>query len=83
MVDGTTYYNSIYAHSKVLIYIDFYYHDNPDKEIIVIVDELGVPFEIPDNNDMDIKLMDTDLVNFSAKELRYYDDYIQDYISQN
>jgi hypothetical protein len=81
MVDGSITYNNIYAHSKRKIYIDFYYYDNPDKEKIGIIDDLGVSFEIKDNNDRDITLMDTELVNFSAKELRYYDDCLRYCIS--
>lgn len=73
LVDGSIAFNNIYAHSKRIIYIDFYYFDNPDKEKIGIIDDLGVSFEIKDNNDKDITLMDTELVNFSAKELRNYD----------
>lgn len=74
MVDGSIMKNNIYAHSKRLTYIDFYYYQNPDKEKIGIIDEVGVSFEIKDNND--IILMDTEKVNFSAKDLKDYDYYI-------
>lgn len=50
------------------------YYQNPDKEKIGIIDEVGVSFEIKDNND--IILMDTEKVNFSAKDLKDYDYYI-------
>lgn len=70
-------YGSIYAHSKRFIYVDYYYYDNPDKEKIGIIDELGASFEIRDDNDQDIKLMDTDIVYFSAKELPNYDDFLR------
>lgn len=81
MVEGGVTYNSIYSHSKCFIYVDYYYYDNPDKEKIGIIDELGASFEIRDDNDMDIKLMDTDMVYFSAKELPHYDDYLKYCIS--
>lgn len=54
--------------------------DDPDKEKIGIVDKICVPFEIKGNNDTDIILMDTEKVNFSAKELKCYGKHYIKYI---
>ena len=75
-VDGDA-FGSIYAGTKMITSIEFFYYDNPDKEEIGIIDELGVSFEIKDNNDKDTILMNTDMAYFNAKELRYYDDCLQ------
>ena len=76
-VDGFV-YNTVYAGTKSMDYLDFYYYDNPDKEKIGAIDDLGVSFRITDNNDEeDNDLIHTDVIKFSARELDNYDEWLK------